>query len=1048
MDRESPQQDTLYQAYDKHLQKITGDTASDNIMNMIGAGQSPANNSQMVSVPSDTIGSGQGVGTVAQSTGGIESGKQAWSDTTAGYFLGIDTDGIAKLNIGSASKYIKWDGSTLTVVGGVSISSLDIPDTVTANSFHVDSSGNAWWGSILLANAVGKILNTGAATFSNMTITGGSVAGSTITANSISGSQIQSATITATNIANATITSTQIAAATITASNIASATITGTQIANATITGTQIAATTIAAGNIVSNTITATQIANNTITASQIANNTITATQIANATITTSQISGSAGITGAQIASATIAAANIVNNTLTATQIASNTITASQIANLTITAGQIANLTITSGKVNTALMSYNHNIVFLLDGSAPSTTVNWASGTITTSDGTPYSIVSGTTGVMAAKTFIYLDTGTSTTVLQKTTTLGTAVGDGKMLIAVAQNNTTESIFQVFNGIGGTNLAGSSIVAGSITANEIAASTITATQIASATITATQIAANTITGSNILTMNIAGKNATFDTGTIGGFTMSATQLTATNFSVTSGTSNVANLTVGTGSNLAGLNSANSGTDIAFWAGSTFANRATAPFRVNAQGDLVATSATISGYVVSGKGAFGGDGSDGALSTSSNLEDSYSESNQDSSDVLGTGSGIHADGQSFTASASMVLTSCKFYIKKTNSPTGVINAKLYSHQGTFGSTGTPNTLLATSEDVDVSTLSTSYGLITFTFSGVNQYPMVNGTHYFIVYTDYASSGSNVTSMGYDGSSPSAAGNAVRSTNESSWTAFSTWDLPFYVYGAVAIDLAGAQYVIKNYTSISITGTGKVIFQNPHANGSHVTLKSQGNITLTSSLTPMIDMSGMGAAADTNGYSYSIWKTFRGNSTAGAGVAGTGGAIGSINSTANIVRTFLANNYQFICPGAGGAGGGTNTGGNGGGGSLINAGSDANSGANTGSSGQGSGSAGGGVLIMECGGAWKFTTTSGISVAGLAGGNGTGGGNAGGGGGGGGGIFIALYNTLNNPLTDNTGTITISGGVGGTHLGSGGDGGPGGNGYSIVALNTFFA
>jgi hypothetical protein len=86
------------------------------------------------------------------------------------------------------------------------------------------------------------------------------------------------------------------------------------------------------------------------------------------------------------------------------------------------------------------------------------------------------------------------------------------------------------------------------------------------------------------------------NATFagslsaPSGTIGGFTIGATALTATNLAITSGAANVANISVGTGSNLAGMNSGNAASDIAFWAGSTFANRATAPFRVDLSGQV--------------------------------------------------------------------------------------------------------------------------------------------------------------------------------------------------------------------------------------------------------------------------------------------------------------------------------------------------------------------------------------------------------------------------------------------------------------------------
>ena len=91
------------------------------------------------------------------------------------------------------------------------------------------------------------------------------------------------------------------------------------------------------------------------------------------------------------------------------------------------------------------------------------------------------------------------------------------------------------------------------------------------------------------------------SVTATSGAIGGFTIGATTMTATNLTLTSGAANTANIAVGTGANLAGLNSANIAGDIAIWAGSTFANRATAPFHVTAAGILTATGALITGTI---------------------------------------------------------------------------------------------------------------------------------------------------------------------------------------------------------------------------------------------------------------------------------------------------------------------------------------------------------------------------------------------------------------------------------------------------------------
>lgn len=178
---------------------------------------------------------------------------------------------------------------------------------------------------------------------------------------------------------------------------------------------------------------------------------------------------------------------------------------------------------------NLALLSivgWGHNIVF---SSTDYNTVAWTTGTITLANGyTTYSIASGNTGNISAITYIYLDTDTSTTVLQTTTTAGTSVGTNKILIAVAENvadATKYATFQVFggNGIGGTLFTADNIATDSLTANEIAANTITAAEIAAATITTTQIAANTITAGNMNVSTLSAITANLGTITAGSIT---------------------------------------------------------------------------------------------------------------------------------------------------------------------------------------------------------------------------------------------------------------------------------------------------------------------------------------------------------------------------------------------------------------------------------------------------------------------------------------------------------------------------------------------
>jgi hypothetical protein len=287
-----------------------------------------------------------------------------------------------------------------------------------------------------------------------------------------------------------------------------------------------------------------------------------------------------------------------------------------------------------------------------------------------------------------------------------------------------------------------------------------------------------------------------------------------------------------------------------------------------------------------------------------------------------------------------------------------------------------------------------------------------------------------------------------------------------------GTTTVDLASAQFKELNYSSISITGDGKLAFSNPHANGTTIIIKCKGNMTLTSSAAPMIDARNCGAAGGesqtrnsagnsdgidgTVGYSYgSITTNFGTKATAGVG---TGGAVGVFSLWGGIVSIKqFQGKYPKIATGAGGGSGRV----------VFDSGS--------GSFASGKGGNGGGVLIIECAGTLNFTTAGGVSTSGEVGGNGvrvTASGAAGGGGGGGGGTCIFLYNTAGTV----TGTVLSNGGVGGnmennsTYTGTGGGGGGsisvagangtfsttngaktggnGGDGIVVFELNTSFA
>lgn len=231
-----------------------------------------------------------------------------------------------------------------------------------------------------------------------------------------------------------------------------------------------------------------------------------------------------------------------------------------------------------------------------------------------------------------------------------------------------------------------------------------------------------------------------------------------------------------------------------------------------------------------------------------------------------------------------------------------------------------------------------------------------------------------------------------------------------------GTTTIDLGSATFFERNYSSISITGTGHLAFSNPAAGGTFIVLRSQGNVTLTCSPAPCIEVSGLGAdggagaagavnnsniggTSGTAGNAYHLFKTNAG--VGGTTAAGTAGAVPTVIAPSSFSSTTLVRYGGQFWVGAGGGGGGCVSGG-----SVTCSGGD--------------GGKGGGGLLMEVGGALNMTTTNAIMANGDNGGTGamSGSGEHAGGGGGAGGFVMVLYNLL----TSASGTISVSGGTGG--------------------------
>ncbi len=191
----------------------------------------------------------------------------------------------------------------------------------------------------------------------------------------------------------------------------------------------------------------------------------------------------------------------------------------------------------------------------------------------------------------------------------------------------------------------------------------------------------------------------------------------------------------------------------------------------------------------------------------------LEDTYNESNQSGdSSMCSAGCTGGGTAQSFTSTGG-TLNSAKFLLKKVGAPPANMFARLYAINNAIGGgDDIPTGLsLATSDAIAASTLTTSYVLTTFSFSGANQYAMTSGTSYVITIEYINGDVSNRVEAGMDNSSPTHTGNTAVSSG--GWTAQSGNDTVFYVYGdfgaAVAVPTKlEPQYLLAPFKLLSGT------------------------------------------------------------------------------------------------------------------------------------------------------------------------------------------------------------------------------------------------
>jgi DNA-dependent RNA polymerase auxiliary subunit epsilon len=107
------------------------------------------------------------------------------------------------------------------------------------------------------------------------------------------------------------------------------------------------------------------------------------------------------------------------------------------------------------------------------------------------------------------------------------------------------------------------------------------------------------------------------------------------------------------------------------------------------------------------------------------------------------------------------------------------------------------------------VDVTTI-TGWGLVTFTFSGAEQYVMSNGTHYCITVEYDSGDAGKYLYYGHDAAFLTHQGNSLY--NVGSWNAYTPRDMCFYVYGdpltTPGITIAGRKVRVVTNTDVTPT------------------------------------------------------------------------------------------------------------------------------------------------------------------------------------------------------------------------------------------------
>jgi uncharacterized protein YjbI with pentapeptide repeats len=242
------------------------------------------------------------------------------SSGTKSYALANPAD-TSVLTVNSSTGLVTLKGAgTATVVISQAASSLYHAPTDVSCVITVNEAGSALQGATLSSDRV----------FTNVDMTGASLANSTITSVSFSGATLTNAVMSSATVRNAVMTS---------------ATLTGASFASSDISGT----------NFTSATLTSANMANTVLTNSVMTNAVLTGAALTNANITRTTF------TGATVRSANLTGATITDSTLTSTDLSGSILRAANVAGSTFVGAVLANADL-SGAVVTNANFTNANI--------------------------------------------------------------------------------------------------------------------------------------------------------------------------------------------------------------------------------------------------------------------------------------------------------------------------------------------------------------------------------------------------------------------------------------------------------------------------------------------------------------------------------------------------------------------------------------------------------------------------------------------------------------------------------------------------------------